>query len=288
MASSTSFFKSSGTSATLQTSFTVSVAQAEAARDEAVIAKNASEAARDLSISAKDLSVSSKNTSVSAKDASIAAQGASESARDLALGYRDTAETHKDDAETAQTGATASATLAQNYAIKIDGAAAASNYSSKAWAVGGSGVTTTAGSGAAKEWATAASTGTVDGSEMSSKAYAIGDMNRGSTGAHSAKDWASYVDGNNTVDGTYKSAKKYAEEAASSASAASGTLSSFQAVFLGDGSSDPSSGHTAGDLFFNTAVNKLKYYDGTSWIAIEASGGAVATAGFAIAMATAL
>ena len=113
-------------------------------------------------------------------------------------------------------------------------------------------------------------------------------MNRGSAGAHSAKDWASYVDGNNTVDGTYKSARKYAEEAASSAATAAGSLSSFQAVYLGDGSSDPSSGHTAGDLFFNTSLSKLRYFDGSAWVSIEAAAANTASQGFAVAMAVAL
>ena len=95
-----------------------------------------------------------------------------------------------------------------------------------------------------------------------------------------------FVDGNNTVDGTYKSARKYAEEAASSAASASGSLSSFQAVWLGDGTTDPTTGHTAGDLFFRTDLAKLRYFDGTNWQSIEPNTGA--SEGFAIAVATAL
>ena len=95
------------------------------------------------------------------------------------------------------------------------------------------------------------------------------------------------MNGSATVDGTYKSARKYAEEAAASAASASGSLSSFQEVYLGDGSTDPNSGHTAGDLFFNTTDNKLKYYDGSVWISIEAQTNN-ASQGFATAMAVAL
>ena len=64
--------------------------------------------------------------------------------------------------------ASANATKAENYAIKTDGAVESSNYSSKAWAIGGTGVTDTAGSGSAKEWATDTSN-TCDGTEYSAK-----------------------------------------------------------------------------------------------------------------------
>ena len=64
-------------------------------------------------------------------------------------------------------------TTASNYAVKVDGVASGSDHSSKAWAIGGTGVTDTAGKGAAKEWATEAEDNTVDGSEYSAKHYSI-------------------------------------------------------------------------------------------------------------------
>jgi hypothetical protein len=143
-------------------------------------------------------------------------------------------------------------TTSQRWASKTDGSVVDANtlvdsgeYSSKAYAVGGTGVTDTAGKGASKEWATKTSS-TVDTAEYSAKGYAqseglvptgsakewaqktsaavtgalysakewaLGVLTRGLAGGGSAKDWANYTGG--TVDDTEYSAKKYAEDAAS-------------------------------------------------------------------------
>jgi hypothetical protein len=68
---------------------------------------------------------------------------------------------------------TAQYSLSEEWATKITGVVADSEYSSKAYAIGGTGVTDTAGKGAAKEWATAAEDDLVDGSEYSAKHYSI-------------------------------------------------------------------------------------------------------------------
>lgn len=60
--------------------------------------------------------------------------------------------------------------LAEDWATKTDGAVSGGEHSSKAYAIGGTGVTNTAGKGAAKEWATKTG-GTVDGTEYSAKHY---------------------------------------------------------------------------------------------------------------------
>lgn len=61
--------------------------------------------------------------------------------------------------------------LVKDYANKTDGEVATGQYSAKAWAIGGTGVTDTAGAGAASEWATKTS-GTVDGTNYSAKYWA--------------------------------------------------------------------------------------------------------------------
>ena len=108
-------------------------------------------------------------------------------------------------------------------------------------------------------------------SEYSAKGYASGAINRGqNTGKHSAKDWASYTGG--TVDGKLYSAKHYAQQAEQSST-------SFSNVYQGALSSDPSGGTvSAGDLYYNTTSNVLKFYNGNTnaWVNIEA----VDTSGF--------
>lgn len=183
---------------------------------------------------------------------------------------------------------------AKDYAVKVNGQVQENgvntgNYSSKAWATGGTGVTSTSGAGAAKEWAigggsTPNTSTVVDGTEYSAKTYAIGDINRGSAGSHSAKDWASYVSGSNTVDGTYHSARYYAE-------LAEAQFDNFDDRYLGAKSSAPTLDNDGnalinGALYYDSGNAKLNVYDtGTSsWTAIEAG----ATPGFAIAMSVAL
>ena len=183
----------------------------------------------------------------------------------------------------AVSGASANATLAENYAVKIDGAVESSKYSSKAWAIGGTGVTDTAGSGSAKSWAVEADA--VDGTEFSAKVYA----GSGSTlNVGSAKNWAlgggdSFATSTTIGNTGLYSAKYWAEQAAAS-------KTEFSNVYQGALSSDPSGGSvSAGDLYFNTSTTKLKYYTGSAWANIEATDtSSFASNGFAVAMAIAL
>ena len=103
---------------------------------------------------------------------------------------------------------TTNVTNSQNWATLTTGLVSATDYSSKAYAIGGTGITSVIGS--AKEWATIITT-TVDGTDYSSKEWAIGTV------AQSAKEWATSLD---LVDGVSHGAKKYANDAAASANAA--------------------------------------------------------------------
>ena len=181
---------------------------------------------------------------------------------------------------------------AKDYATKVDGqvqenGSNSGNYASKAWAIGGTGVTDTAGSGAAKEWATETASN-VDGTEWSAKEYAIGSQAGNTNG--SAKQWAlggggSYAS-NTTVDGSNYSARYWAEQAAAA-------VDGFDDTYLGPKSSDPTVDNdgdalTAGDLYFNTASNVLRVYNGSAWNDAVTDTTGFATNGFSIAMAIAL
>jgi len=194
-----------------------------------------------------------------------------------------TATTKAGEAASSATAASTSATLASNYSNKIDGAVESSQYSSKAWAIGGTGVTDTAGSGSAKSWAVEADA--VDGSEHSSKTYAVS----GSTlNAGSAKNWAlgggDSFSTSTTIGNTgLYSAKYWAEQSALS-------KTEFSNIYQGTHSSDPSGGSvSAGDLYFNSTSNVLKFYTGSAWNTVEAVDTSnLASNGFAVAMAIAL
>ena len=85
------------------------------------------------------------------------------------------------------TNAATSETNAQEWATKTTGIVDATGYSAKAWSIGGTDVSNTAGAGASQEWATKTTTN-VDGTEFSAKEYAVGSQAANPLG--SAKQWA--------------------------------------------------------------------------------------------------
>ena len=276
------------------TSATNSANSATASSNSATASANSATASAN---SASAASTSETNAATSASTAATQATNSSNSATASANSATASATSATASANSA-TAAASSATDAQGsedeaeeWATKTNGIVASTGYSSKAWATGGTGVTSSSGAGAAQEWATKASNSTVDGTELSSKAYAVGDMNRGSAGAHSAKDWASYVSGLNTVDGTHKSARAYAIDAANA-------VADFNQVYYGTyaNDTDAETAHTnagntvaAGDLYFSTSTNAVRYYNGSTWTDIAAVNTSnFATAGFSIAMSIAL
>lgn len=106
--------------------------------------------------------------------------------------------------------------LANQWANLTTGIVAATDYSSKAYAIGGTGVTTTI--GAAKEWAVTTGAAVITGA-YSAKEWAIGTFIRGMASGGSAKDWATYTSG--TVDDTGYSAKQWATKATTTVDGAS-------------------------------------------------------------------
>lgn len=176
---------------------------------------------------------------------------------------------------------------AKDYAQKTDGgvSGATSDHSAKAWAVGGTGITSTSSKGAAKEWAT--TTGAyVDTAEYSAKEYAIGTTvaagsakthaDSASTSAATATTQAGIATTQATASAASASAAATSESnastsetnAASSASSAAADLATFQGQYHGAAATDPSTGLDDGDLYFNTTNNVMMVYDAgtTTWL----------------------
>lgn len=90
-------------------------------------------------VNAASASASAASSSASAAAASAAAASTSES---NAATSESNAATSESNAATSESNASTSATLAQDWATKTDGQVAATDYSAKAWAIGGTGTTT--------------------------------------------------------------------------------------------------------------------------------------------------
>jgi hypothetical protein len=178
------------------------------------------------------------------------------------------------------TAAAASEALAQEWATKTTGLVDSTDYAAKAWSIGGTGVTN--GDGASKEWATKTS-GTVDGAEYSAKYYSQQSSTYATNSANSA-----------TTAENHKNDAETAKVAAETAQAAAELAAdNFGDTYLGAFGTEPTVDNdgdplTAGDLFFDSSVNLLKVYNGSSWQIAAADTTGFATTGLAIAMAVAL
>jgi len=165
-----------------------------------------------------------------------------EAAKAAALVAQTAAETAETNAETAETNASTSATSASSSATTAT--TQASNASTSATSASGSASTATT---QASNASTSASTATTQASNASTSA-----TNAGTSETNAASS---------------------ATAAAASATAAAASADSFDDTYLGAKASDPTLDNdgdalNAGDLYFNTGSNELKYYNGSAWIAI--------------------
>ena len=185
------------------------------------------------------------------------------------------------------------ANLAEDWATKTDGTVASSEYSAKAYAIGGTGVTDASGKGSAKEWATNAEDDTVDTSEYSAKHYSIKgaassaaattSKNAAATSATAAASSATAAASSASSGSTSATAAaSSATAAASSATAAAASADTFDDTYLGAKSSDPSTDNDgdalgAGDLYYNTSSSTLQVYNGSAWATAALSSTGFAT-----------
>ena len=177
-------------------------------------------------------------------------------------------------AASSATASATSATLSGNYANKTDGAVTGSDYASKAWAIGGTGITNTSGKGSAKDWAIDVS-GTVDSSEYSSKEYAAGTQ--ASTGG-SAKSWAQDADAVNGAGTNDRSAKNWAQGASMTGSTLGGSSKDWAQLTSGtvDGTNYSAKYHAAAAAISASAASTSKGNAATSASASAASAAAAA------------
>ena len=176
--------------------------------------------------------------------------------------------------------------LAEDWATKSDGTVASSEYSAKAYAIGGTGITDASGKGSAKEWATNAEDDTVDTSEYSAKHYSI-KAGASSSSATSSASTATTKATSATSSATSATASAAtattkANEAAASAVSAAAAADTFDDVYLGAKSTDPSQDNDgdalgAGDLYYNTSSTTLQVYNGSAWATAALSSTGFAT-----------
>ena len=165
-------------------------------------ATNAANSATAAASSASAASTSATNAASSASAASTSATNAASSATT---------------ASTAASNVSAGVTLSSQWATLTTGIVDSTDYSSKAWAVGGTGVTDTSSRGAAKEWAVKTS-GTVDGTDYSAKYYAQQTVSSASAAASSASAASSSASAASTSASNASSSASSASTSASNAS----------------------------------------------------------------------
>jgi hypothetical protein len=226
------------------------VVDAEYAEDQAAAAAASATAAAS---SASAASTSASNASSSASAASTSATNAASSASTAstqATNAANSASAASTSATNASNSATAAATSATNASNSASAAStSATNASNSATAASGSASTASTQATNASNSASAASTSATNASNSATAA---------STSATNASNSAT-------------AAATSATNAATAQTAAEAALDAFTDVYLGAFSTDPTLDNdgnalTAGDLYFNTASNRLKVYSGSAWL----------------------
>jgi len=293
----TSFFTSSGTTASVENSIDTKVAAAEAAKVAAQAAQAASETAQTASETAETGSQTAQTASETARDASQTAQAASEAARDTTLGYRNTTETYKDAAASSASAASASETASQTAQAAAE-AAEANAATSEANAASSASSASSSQAAAASSASSAASDAVSTAADVVSTNadVVLTNADAASTAADRtavASDKATVAADKAIVNTDKLAAASSAAAAASSASTASSAQTAAEAArdsalaaydnfddrYLGTftNSTEPTVDNdgdalVAGSLYYNSDAGAIKLWNGTSWVAAYISG----------------
>ena len=216
--------------------------------DAASAASSASAAAASASAAASSASAASTSASNASTSATNAASSAS-TATTQATNASNSATSAASSASSATSSASTATTQASNASTS------ASNASTSATSASNSASTATTQATNASNSATAASTSASNAA--SSASTATTQATNASNSATSASTSAS-------------TATTQATNAAASAASALAALDDFTDVYLGAFATDPTLDNdgnalTAGDLYFNTGINRLKVYSGATW-----------------------
>lgn len=202
-------------------------------------ATNAANSATAAASSASAASTSATNAASSASAASTSATNAASSATT---------------ASTAASNVNAGVTLSSQWATLTTGIVDSTDYSSKAWAVGGTGVTDTSSRGAAKEWAVKTS-GTVDGTDYSAKYYAQQTVSSASAAASSASAASSSASAASTSASNASSSASSASTSASNASTSATNASNSASTATTQATNASSSASAAATSASNAATS---------------------------------
>jgi len=244
----------------------------------------------ELLVDAVSAATSATAAATSASEAASSATDA-ETAQSAAETAQAAAETAETNAETSETNAATSASNAST--SETNAATSASNASTSetnaATSESNAATSETNASNSASTATTQAGIATTKASEASTSA-----SNAASSATSANSSEASALTYRNEAS-TFATNASNAQTAAEAAQAAAELAAdNFDDTYLGAKASDPTVDNdgdalNAGDLYFNTTDNVLKYYDGSAWNNIEATDTSnFATNGFAIAMAIAL
>lgn len=258
---------------------------------------NSDSAKWDLIVDAAAATSSANAAASSATAAAASATAAANSATASASSATDAqtaqtaAETAETNAETAETNATTQATNAATSAT-----AASTSATNAATSETNAANSATASASSATASANSASAASTSETNAASSATAAASSATTATTQATAASTSATNAANSATTATTQATNAATSATAAQAAQAAAELAAdnFDDTYLGAKASDPTVDNdgdalNAGDLYFNTTDNVLKYYDGSAWNNIESTDtSGFATNGFAIAMAIAL